>query len=44
MSSVPPYNSTVSLDDERTRIVMIVDHSSRFLYVFNVDRVAFLKR
>ena len=44
MSSVPPYNSTVSLDDEQTRIVMIVDHSSRFLHVFNVGRVAFLKR
>ena len=44
MSSVPPYISTVILDDERTRIVMTVEHRSRFLHVFNVDRVAFLKR
>ena len=44
MSSVRLYNSIVSLDDEQTRIVMIVDHSSRFLHVFNVERVAFMKR
>ena len=38
MSSVLSYNSTVSLDDEQTRIVMIVDQF-QILHVFIVDHV-----